>query len=127
MLPKFLLDSDIFAEQRRSMAVSPNILPLLLELKRELNKLYSDHLAGTILFGSHARGDENPDSDVDVVILLSGMSVSPFTEIDRMGNIVRHLNDKYAQLIIPMPMDKAYFEQHNFPILKSIKKEGIWV
>ncbi|MFP4248886.1 MAG: nucleotidyltransferase domain-containing protein, partial [Armatimonadota bacterium] len=42
----------------------------LRELKRELEALYGDRLRGVYLFGSHARGEAGPDSDVDVAVVL---------------------------------------------------------
>jgi predicted nucleotidyltransferase len=86
-----------------------------------------DHFAGAILYGSYARGEENEDSDIDILVLLTGMEVSPFTEIDRMGALIGRLNSKYNQLIILAPVQKEQFETFNFPIYKSIKKEGIWI
>ncbi len=107
---------------------TPNaIQPLLKDLRMELRSLYKESFAGAILYGSYARGEENTDSDIDILVILSGMEVSPFTEIDRMGEVVGRLNAKYNQLIVPFTVQKEQFESCNFPIYKSIKKEGIWI
>ena len=36
----------------------------------EIKKIYGTHLSKSILYGSYARGDFRPDSDVDIMILL---------------------------------------------------------
>lgn len=36
----------------------------------EIKKIYGTHLRKVILFGSYARGDFRPDSDIDIMILL---------------------------------------------------------
>ena len=36
----------------------------------EIKKIYGTHLSKIILYGSYARGDFRPDSDVDIMILL---------------------------------------------------------
>ena len=36
----------------------------------EIKKIYGTHLRKIILYGSYARGDYRPDSDVDIMILL---------------------------------------------------------
>ncbi len=36
----------------------------------EIKKIYGKHLRRVILFGSYARGDFRPDSDIDIMILL---------------------------------------------------------
>ena len=36
----------------------------------EIKKIYGTHLRQIILYGSYARGDYGPDSDIDIMILL---------------------------------------------------------
>jgi len=40
------------------------------ELKEGLGRIYGERLEGVYLYGSYARGDYRPGSDVDVMILL---------------------------------------------------------
>ena len=53
------------------------IKPLLNELKRDLQELYGDRLVKLILFGSHARGEANLDSDIDLLAVLK----SPVSQV----------------------------------------------
>ena len=41
-------------------------------LKKRLQPLLGDSLAKLVLYGSRARGDADPDSDVDVAIIVRG-------------------------------------------------------
>ena len=43
---------------------------ILTDLKIHLQKNYGNSVKEVILFGSHARGDSNDDSDYDILILL---------------------------------------------------------
>lgn len=43
---------------------------LLEELEEALRGIYGDDLRGLYLYGSHARQQQDPQSDVDVIILL---------------------------------------------------------
>ena len=36
----------------------------------EIKKIYGTHLRQIILYGSYARGEYGPDSDIDIMILL---------------------------------------------------------
>ena len=36
----------------------------------EIKKIYGTHLSKIILYGSYARGDFRPDSDVDIMIFV---------------------------------------------------------
>ena len=43
---------------------------LLKQYISEIQRLYGAHLHQIILYGSYARGDFTPDSDIDLMILL---------------------------------------------------------
>ena len=47
-------------------------LSLLRQIHSIISPVYGERLAGTVLYGSEARGTAQPDSDIDVLILLSG-------------------------------------------------------
>lgn len=46
--------------------------PAVLELKKRLQDQYTGRVARCVLFGSRARGDHAPDSDIDVLVTLRG-------------------------------------------------------
>lgn len=46
--------------------------PVLRRAKDGLRKIYGDRLAGIVLYGSRARGDNRPDSDYDLLALIEG-------------------------------------------------------
>ena len=43
---------------------------ILAATKKGLQKLYGPHLKGLVLYGSYARGEATPDSDIDVAVIL---------------------------------------------------------
>ena len=50
--------------------IEPEIADLLADLKRRLERRFGDRFVALYLFGSRARGDYQPDSDVDVAVVL---------------------------------------------------------
>ena len=46
--------------------------PAFARLKKELETLYGTRLKRALLYGSRARGDSQPDSDYDVLVVLEG-------------------------------------------------------
>ncbi|HEY4112683.1 MAG TPA: nucleotidyltransferase domain-containing protein [Rhizomicrobium sp.] len=46
--------------------------PTLPRLKKELQALYGPRLKRVLLYGSRARGDHQPDSDYDILVVLEG-------------------------------------------------------
>jgi predicted nucleotidyltransferase len=55
---------------------------ILAELRRRFEALYGERLVQMILFGSQARGDAVPGSDIDILVVLKD-PVQPGEEIDR--------------------------------------------
>lgn len=49
---------------------SLNLNALTTEFKQAMEELYGERLAKVILYGSYARGDFQPESDVDFMIVL---------------------------------------------------------
>jgi predicted nucleotidyltransferase len=50
--------------------MNDELTPLLAELRCRFEALYGERLVQMILFGSQARGDAEPGSDIDVLIVL---------------------------------------------------------
>lgn len=75
--------------------MDPSIRPILDELKAGLEELYGDRLDRVILYGSQARGDSGPESDIDVLVVLR----EPFdrtAEMSRMADLYIDLMMKYG-------------------------------
>lgn len=53
---------------------------------QSLREIYGDRLQRLILFGSQARGDATPESDVDVLVVLKG-PISSYEEAERTSRV----------------------------------------
>lgn len=81
--------------------------------------------AQTILYGSEARGDARPDSDIDLLILLDD---SEQLTAERELEITRHLYEVEVDtgvIISPMIMLRRIWESVTTPFTINVKKEGI--
>lgn len=97
---------------------------ILSDLRRELEECYGPRLVRLVLFGSHARDDAEPGSDIDVLVVLRG-EVNPGEEIRRTGGIVADLSLANDVVISCLFMDEFRFLHRNGPLLRNIRKEGI--
>ena len=71
--------------------VNDSLTKILARLKRELKRHYGDRLKQLIMFGSQARGDAHPDSDIDVLVVLKG-EVNAGEEIEKNSPIIARLS-----------------------------------
>ena len=68
---------------------------VLAELKGQLAALYGERLKGVYLFGSHARGDADDESDVDILIVLD--RVDHYSrEISQTSEVISELSLKHG-------------------------------
>lgn len=93
------------------------------QLTTTLRERLGDRIVKVILFGSRARGDYEPDSDYDVLILLDKVTKEVTDEIDEM---VWQIGWDNGVLITPVVHGKKTFETHVYePLFINIRKEGI--
>ena len=82
--------------------------------------------ATAILYGSEARGDARPDSDIDVLILLDGDQMSLKREMDVTGPL-NEIEWQTGVLVSPTVMLRKQWENMPFktPFYINVMNEGI--
>jgi uncharacterized protein len=79
--------------------MNDKLTTVLAELRRRFEVLYGTRLVQMMLFGSQARGDAVPGSDIDVLVVLRG-EVSPCEEIARtiedVADVSLHHNTEWS-------------------------------
>jgi predicted nucleotidyltransferase len=93
------------------------------ELRDELRALYGDRLAHTVLFGSHARGEARPDSDVDVLVVLRG-PISTYVEIKRLVPVAMGLWERYGLDVQLTPFSTERYADERHPLVMNVRREG---
>jgi len=110
-----------------TIALTPmnsTLQPILTHLKQELADLYGDRLCHLTLFGSQARGDAEPGSDIDVLVVLKP-PVNPGEEIKRTGKVIAALSLQYDVVISCLFIDETHYQTRNGSLLRNIRKEGV--
>lgn len=95
--------------------------------KTLLQAVYGERLERVVVFGSYARDEQRPDSDLDVLVVLKDEYLSAFDEIDRITEATFELILETGVDISYHPMTKSQFEKGQSPLLFFIRKEGIAV
>jgi predicted nucleotidyltransferase len=97
---------------------------ILKELRSHLEALYGNRLVKTVVYGSQARGDARPWSDIDVAVVLKG-PVDRYAELHRTGELVAGLSLRFNTVIHCRFVDEESLAKGDRPLLRSILKEGI--
>ena len=105
------------------MSPLPSILS---ELRQELVRILGDRFEAAYLYGSRARGDASPDSDVDVLVVVRG----PFDYGDlirRTSAMVSGLSLRYETVISRAFVSKERFDHEQSPFLLNVRREAVAV
>ncbi len=94
----------------------------------EVARRQSGRFVSAVLFGSHARGDDMPDSDVDVAVIMTTLPASFLETKLALADIAYDVMLETGVLIQPMPLsqeDWGHPELHSNPrLVENIHREG---
>lgn len=100
------------------------IINLLKELKGALRQIYGENLRGVYLYGSYANGEEDPESDMDVAIVLKDFG-DYWEEVQRTGQVISELSIEYGVSISPVRILEAQWMLGDSPFLNNVRKECV--
>ncbi|MEW6378167.1 MAG: nucleotidyltransferase domain-containing protein [bacterium] len=106
--------------------MNPEIQTIVAELHRHFEAIYGDRLVRMILFGSQARGDAEPGSDIDIMVVLRELA-SPGREISRTGEITAELSLRYDVVISCTFISADCYAMEQSPLLLNVRREGVSV
>jgi predicted nucleotidyltransferase len=97
---------------------------ILEALGSKLRTRYGGRLARLIVYGSHARGDADPQSDIDVLVVLRG-EVAPGLEISGTSQDVAEVSLAHNALVVCVFVSEAAYENERSPLLLNVRREGV--
>jgi predicted nucleotidyltransferase len=93
------------------------------EVAQDLRRLYGERLRHVILFGSWARGDAHPESDIDLLVVLDRID-RRWDELDRMDDILWRHSFSNDTVVTAVPVSEADFREARWPLLMRVRVEG---
>ena len=97
---------------------------LIAELTVGLDGVYGDRLKGLYLYGSYARGEEDRESDLDILVVLEQFDHYA-AEVNRTGELASELSLKYGMTISPVFVRETEWLDGDTPFLSNIRAEAI--
>ena len=90
----------------------------------DLRALYGPRLKKVVLFGSWARGDAHPESDIDLAVVLDEVR-SRGAELDRMDDVLWRHSLANDTVVTEIPVSEAEYRESDEPLLVRIRAEGV--
>ncbi len=84
-----------------------------------------DSVRSVFLFGSKARGDAGPDSDVDILVRLANDDPYLRSEVRRLAARVSFEYDLLLSVRVVSHSHWIRLSRHRFPLYQSVEAEGI--
>lgn len=84
--------------------------------------------ATVILYGSYARGDNGPDSDIDLIVLVDQEKIS-YEDEKKIKYPLYHIEYDTGIIISPLVISKNDWEtrQRITPFYQNVAREGILI
>jgi predicted nucleotidyltransferase len=105
------------------MTQTADVKSLARELASELKQVYGPRLREIILYGSWARGDADPESDVDFLVVLDGYEGFS-RELDRIVGVSTALTLKYNVYVSTQPISFDRYREGQESFLEEVRREG---
>jgi predicted nucleotidyltransferase len=100
------------------------ITRIVKELHHRIAVIYGDRLLGVYLYGSYARDEARDDSDIDVAVVISGIT-DRWMERDKIGDITADISLRNDCLLTAFVMSEDEKNNKPFTIHRNIVREGI--
>ena len=99
----------------------PDIYP---ELRDRFQDLCGPELKELILFGSRARGEAKPDSDVDLLVVLDGEEAIR-RHRESANDVICELSLKYDTVVSCVFTTPETWKHSGMPFYRNVRREGV--
>ncbi|MEX0893409.1 MAG: nucleotidyltransferase domain-containing protein [Gemmatimonadota bacterium] len=102
---------------------SETVRGILSSLRTRLERTYGERLRGLYLYGSYARGEARPGSDLDVLVVLDRID-SYWQEILRTSHDTADLSLEHDLTVSTVFTTENHWQSPASPFLRNVRDEG---
>ena len=101
-----------------------NIESILASFTQKVKQIYGIRLEKIILYGSYARGTQNTDSDIDIMVVLKNIELQ-HEKVGIIGSLITEMKEQFNVLISTIPVTFQRYSESQRLFYKNVRKEGI--
>lgn len=120
------VSSPLFFRSKREDEIHmvPPVLSAIKAVKVRLQEMYGDRLAHVVIYGSHARNEARPESDVDILVILHD-DYEVHTELKHLSPLSLDLLEQYGVYVSLQPFSIEETQKRQSPLMINIRAEGM--
>jgi predicted nucleotidyltransferase len=99
-------------------------LEVAAKVRAGLEKIYGARLRGVYLYGSAARDELTPESDVDIAVVLDHIP-NRSREHERTSQLGAEVSLEYGVIVVFFFAEQEDLQKERFTIHQAIRREGI--
>ena len=93
--------------------------------KKQLYRKYPNEILNIIMYGSKARGESGPESDIDILIVMRSNDWRLGDEVRDIGYNLDGSIDYRLSIQVISESHYNYLLEHNFQFVQNISRDGI--
>lgn len=103
------------------------LLNILEDVREEMMLLFNSKLKQIVLYGSYARGDHEPESDIEIMVVIDENEETLREYRNVIADVVEDISSKYEQPIslTEIPYNRYTTYQNVLPFYKIVYQEGV--
>ncbi len=94
------------------------------QVAADLAQLYGERMRAVLLFGSWARGDAHPESDIDLLVVLDQVHTRR-AERRRMSELLWRHSFENDTVVTALPVSEQQYRAADLPLLVRVHAEGL--
>lgn len=115
------------ASRDNGMKLTPEDRTWLNAYRQALAERFPDLVEEVIIFGSKARGDAGPDSDLDVLVLLREGDRDRKREVRHIGHCLATLSEAIPSIMVYTRQEWTLRKQSGSPFYRAVMRDGVRV
>ena len=98
---------------------------IIKQFKKQLIQEYPGQIVSVIVYGSKARGDHQPESDIDVLVIVKNDDWKFFNVIRKIGYELDEKIDYKLSIQVMTQQKFEYLQENGFQFIQNVLRDAV--